>query len=79
MMSQFTQITLANVSFRISVSCASENLTEASELSYQNRSHFFNFWNWIPMMQAKVGPTKAPCNGVSESPPVKRSMSSTLS
>ena len=77
-MSQFSQMTLASVIFLISVSCASLNFVEASLLSYQNRSHFFSFWNWMPMMQAKVGPTRAPCRGVSLRPPVKRSMSSTL-
>ena len=78
-MSQFSQMILARVIFLICVSCASLKRMAASELSYQWRSHFFSFWNWIPMMQAKVGPTRAPWSGVSLRPPVKRSMSSTLS
>lgn len=33
--------------------------------------------NWLPMTQAKVGPTKPPWSGVSVKPPVHKSMSST--
>ena len=31
--------------------------------------------NWLPMMQAKVGPTRAPASGSSLRPPDQRSMS----
>ena len=75
--SAFSQTILARVAFLISVSWDSVNLTAASEVSYQNLSHFLAFWNWIPMMQANVGPTRAPFRGTSLRPPVKRSISST--
>ena len=76
--SQFSQTTFDRVNFRISFSWASLKRVEAASFSYQCRSHFLSFWNWIPMIQANVGPTKAPCSGVSLKPPVKRSISSTL-
>ena len=75
--SAFSQMILASVTFLNSVSWLSVKRTAASEVSYQNRSHFFSFWNWIPITQAKVGPTRAPFRGTSLRPPVNRSMSST--
>ena len=77
-MSQFSQTTFDRVNFRISFNWASLKRVDAASFSYQWRSHFLSFWNWIPMIQAKVGPTNAPCNGVSLKPPVNRSISSTL-
>lgn len=44
--------------------------------SYQNRSPNLRSLNCRPMMQAKVGPTRLPGRGRSESPPDQRSMSS---
>ena len=67
--SQLSQVTLARLTFLISSSWASVNLMRGLPPSYQNLSHFLKFLNWIPMMQAKVGPTKPPCKGVSERPP----------
>ena len=34
-------------------------------------SHFCRFLNWIPIMQAKVGPTRPPRRGDSDKPTVK--------
>ena len=45
--------------------------------SYQKRSPFLKFLNWVPMIQANVGPTIPPLMGFSDSPAGNRSMSST--
>ena len=67
--SQLSHIIFDRVIFLISASWASVNLMSGLLFSYQNRSHFLKFRNWIPMMQAKVGPTRPPCSGVSARPP----------
>lgn len=46
--------------------------------TYQNLSHFLSCLNWMAMIQAKVGPTRPPCSGLSLIPPGNRSMSSTV-
>ena len=69
--SQLSQITFESVILRISASCASVNRIRGLPFSYQNRSHFRRFRNWIPIMQAKVGPTRPPWRGVSARPPEK--------
>ena len=70
--SQFSQMTFDNVILRISANCASVNLMRGFPFSYQKRSHFRKFLNWMPMIQAKVGPTRPPWRGVSARPPEKR-------
>ena len=70
MSSVLSQIIRAMLVFRISSSCASVNLIRGLPPSYQNRSHFLRFLNWMPMIHANVGPTSPPCKGVSESAPV---------
>ena len=70
--SQFSQMTFDNVILRISANWASVNLMRGLPFSYQKRSHFRKFLNWIPMIQAKVGPTRPPWRGVSARPPEKR-------
>lgn len=47
-LSQLSQTTRPRLAFRISVSCASVNLRRGLSPSYQNRSHFRKFRNWIP-------------------------------
>ena len=67
--SQLSQITLDKVILRISANWASVNLIRGLPFSYQNLSHFLRFLNWIPIMQANVGPTRPPWRGVSAKPP----------
>ena len=67
--SQLLHMTLDKVTLRISASCASVNRISGFPFSYQKRSHFRKFRNWIPIIQANVGPTSPPCKGVSASPP----------
>ena len=55
-MSQFSQMIFDNVIFRISVNWASEKRLPAALFSYQKRSQRLIFWNWMPIMQANVGP-----------------------
>ena len=68
-MTDNTFITLAKVILRTSASWDSVNRMSGLPDSYQNRSHLRRFLNWMPMTQAKVGPTRPPCSGVSASPP----------
>lgn len=77
MSSPFSQITLAKLILRISASCSWLNRMNSLDVSYQNRSHFRRFLKCIPNKQPNVGPTSAPCNGVSDMPPVNKSISST--
>ena len=77
--SQLSHSNLERVTFLISVSWESVNLTRGSEFSYQKRSHFLKFLNWIPIMQPNVGPKSPPWRGVSTKPPVNKSISSTWS
>ena len=65
-------MTLERVIFRISASWASVNRIKGLLFSYQNLSHFLRFRNWMPMMHAKVGPTRPPWRGVSDKPPVEK-------
>ena len=67
--SQLSQRIFDRVIFRTSASWASVNLMSGLLFSYQNRSHFRRFRNWIPMMHANVGPTRPPWRGVSARPP----------
>lgn len=50
------------------LSCSQLNVS----WTYQNRSHFLNCLNWMAMMQAKVGPTRPPCSGRSDMPPIAK-------
>ena len=68
--SQFSHINFDKVTFLISASWDSVNLVRGFPPSYQNLSHFLKLRNWIPIIQANVGPTKPPCKGVSAKPPV---------
>ena len=69
--SPVSQITLERVTLLISASWLSVNLTRGFPVSYQKRSHLRRLRNWMPMMQAKVGPTRPPWRGVSARPPEK--------
>ena len=46
--------------------------------SYQNLSPTFKAWNWRPAIQANKGPTLPSSIGISDTPPVQTSISSTL-
>ena len=79
LVSQVTPFTHADESviFRISANCSFVKRIPSSPVSYQKRSHRFNFLNWLAIKQANVGPTIPPFTGSSETPPLNRSMSET--
>ena len=68
----------SSTSFNYMSNLPSENAPGLSRFSYQNLSPTFRFRNWLATMHVKVGPRIPSLTANSDTPPTKRSISSTF-